>query len=263
METKKKISSKLKLIIILAFAIVALSAGVVSAVVHRYPMGDHHDGAIVWGPTKAEVFKNFKEDPNNFNWDFIPTWLFAEWNISLWCAQKGGYIDYTVTEEHYWAWYEQTETYKVPYDEYNPFAWYRRSETMGLITDHHDWEFDTYKAELAKLSKDAGGCGSYNATYDEDDQLIIDSLENGAPGRAKSKPKEESHSIEWYYNRDLIEKDYQHLRYIFTARPIYDNADDVPADGHNTKVPVCEENINQADGEFCVGEKQYAIWEIP
>ena len=248
MEKKKKISSKLKLIIILTFAIVVLSAGIVSAVVHRYPMSDHHDGAIVWGPTKGEIFKQFWDDPNNYNWDNLPTWLFAEWNISLWCAQKGGWIggkSQLVTEEHYWAYVSkegdpQYETHTVPYDENNPFKWYRRSETMGLVTDHHDWEFNKYEKEL----KDASYCGKYTAEYDEDDQPIIDSLEAGAPGRAY--PKENAHSIEWYYNRDLIEKDYQHLRYILTARPIYDNADDVPRD---------PEPINKEDGEFDVKEK--------
>ncbi|MCI8397613.1 MAG: hypothetical protein HFJ52_08480 [Clostridia bacterium] len=256
MEKKKKISSKLKLIIILTFAIVVLSAGIVSAVVHRYPMSDHHDGAIVWGPTKGEIFKQFWDDPNNYNWDNLPTWLFAEWNISLWCAQKGGWIggkSQLVTEEHYWAYVSkegdpQYETHTVPYDENNPFKWYRRSETMGLVTDHHDWEFNKYEKEL----KDASYCGKYTAEYDEDDQPIIDSLEAGAPGRAY--PKENAHSIEWYYNRDLIEKDYQHLRYILTARPIYDNADDVPRD---------PEPINKEDGEFDVKEKQGAIWRIP
>lgn len=252
METNKK-KSKLIVTALITIILVLLIAGTAFASGNhnpkkRYPMGDHSDGAIVWGATKAEVFKYFAD----LNWDGIPTWLFAEYNISLWCGQKGAHISpyMTVTEEHYWAWEEQTETSKVPYTEHNPYAWYRRTKTMGLVTDHHDWEYNTFLAELT----DASYCGAIQHRYDEDDQPVINSLENGAPGRAY--PKENSHSIEWYYNRDLIEKDYQHLRYVLTARPIYKTADDVPA------CPEVEQ-VDKEDGEFDVKEKQNAIWHIP
>lgn len=252
METNKKKSKLVFIVLIMIILVLSLTGTVLARGNHnpkkRYPMGDHSDGAIVWGPTKAEVFKYFAD----MNWDGIPTWLFAEYNISLWCAQKGaGISEYlTVTEEHYWAWEQQTETYKIPYNEHNPHAWYRRTKKMGLITDHHDWEYNLFLAELTSKSY----CGAIKDKYDEDDQLVINSLEAFAPGRAY--PKENSHSIEWYFNRNLEEKNYQHLRYVLTARPIYKTADDVPA------CPEIEQ-VNKEDGEFDVTEKQYAIWNIP
>ena len=113
METNKKKSKLVFIVLIMIILVLSLTGTVLAGGNHnpkkRYPMGDHSDGAIVWGPTKAEVFKYFAD----MNWDGIPTWLFAEYNISLWCAQKGaGISEYlTVTEEHYWAWEQQTETY--------------------------------------------------------------------------------------------------------------------------------------------------------
>ena len=128
-QTKKQII----LIISLVMLIIAGMATIVKA------EGDETDGKVVTSEDKAEIFLEYNEFVyDKLNRQEHPTWLFKDYEISLWCNEHGkdvnGYL--TGQEKHYWAEIpeeDKKEGGATAYDPSNPYHWYRRSETEGLV----------------------------------------------------------------------------------------------------------------------------------
>ncbi len=245
MNIKSK-TKKILCMILIVISLIAISTGIVSAA-HIYQPPRKIDGANVeGGPNKGEIFKEYISELNQ--WSEVPVWLFAQWNRSFWCVQHGTPIRayLTATEPHYWAWHDKVPDGVAAYDENNPYAFYRRSATMGLITDHHD-KLAIFEAELAAITD-----GGYGATYDYDDQPLIDTNDATCPGIGKDPV----YSIEWNLDHNIVNKDNQDALFVMTQQKIYQTAEDVPEN------EVLSE-FEKKNGYFTAREKQIALWRLP
>ncbi len=297
----KLIGEKIITALILMVCIISIS-GLTYALVNK----EHYivtgpediDGAIYTNSGMAETFRQYKSPTEVAGQEQqtqisagdcvgeIPTWLFADNWISLWCSAHGFAVHKLMTapEEFYWAYYaEEGDTFYETYDydnrlnesKTNPYKFYRRSETEGLITD--------YKAAHANwvLTIANKACCSYSADrYKGDDQDLIDwnegsatdadgeKISSGLPGIGDNDPLK---SIEWHRTHTWNNYDVQDVLFIMTQQRSYSDPHNIPqAAGEmisQTNIIDPSESNRPTDTElkaatFTTREKQNAIWRL-
>lgn len=263
---KKQTKKQIILIITMIILIITGMATIVKAA------GDEEDGKIITSEEKAEIFKEYNEFVyDKLNRQEHPTWLFKDYEISLWCNEHGkdvnGYL--TGQEKHYWAEIPEADKKEggpTAYDPNSPYHWYRRSESCGLVENIAGGEiykdaYERWKQQMEGLNWCHPSKPTITPFQGEEgiwkqakaighNSINMPSPEGANWGKGPIK------SIEWNRIDTFPVNEVQDGLFILTQQIIYEHPGDIPFEPEN----LSEEQKYNA--YFTADEKQAALWTL-